>query len=316
MMKLSRLHRPIKRTLRNVSNCNTTKQKFCVLDLRPECLSVMERLCLEECILRHDNRQWIIFGTHDPTQSRFLRMELPSYVQETTGTPSCIIVMGIGGKPELLLDIDKVRQDGVWVIKRFSGGGTVVVDRNCLYSTIIGRNDQLSHVPPYPREIMDWTATDIFGPTFQMLKQKAMQKNPTLEYPEFALKENDYVLGETQKVAGNAQSIVKSGFLHHTTFLWSYSPDNMQYLTLPAKRPDYRKDRSHSSFLIQLKDAYHNQLQMNAFFDSLAEVCNESFETEVISAEEAFTIVSDVVGKGDLQAFFEKKGRTRLVDLP
>ena len=96
---------------------------------------------------------------------------------------------------------------------------------------------------------------------------------------------------------------------------WSFEEENMTYLTLPAKRPDYRKDRSHSNFLIQLKDAYQNQLEMGAFFDSLETVCHDSFDVEVVSLDEALAVVEDVVGEGGIQAFFETKSRTRLMDI-
>jgi lipoate-protein ligase A len=269
--------------------------------------------------------------------------KVPSYIRDAQHSQQqndqgqqdhpCIVVMGLGGKPELLLDIQLVKQRGIWVIKRFSGGGTVVVDRNCIYTTIIGRNgdDQLvdstspsrpGTMPPYPREIMEWTATDVFGPTFAKMKALAMAQKKSesasfyLQFPDFELKENDYVLGGTHKVAGNAQAIVKTGFLHHTTFLWSYEPQNMKYLTMPAKRPDYRKDRSHSSFLIQLKDAYHNQLEMNAFFECLQAACEESFDVEQVSLDEALAVVTSAVGEGGIRTFFETKSRTRFVDLP
>ena len=324
------------------------QQPFCLLDLRDSGLSVIERLCLKECLLRHDHRQWMIWGTHcHPTKSKKNLVvppnndnNMPSYLlsknqhQKRTinddnnnddDDDPCIVVMGIGGKPALLLNIERVREDGIWVIKRFSGGGTVVVDRNCLYTTIIGRTNHLGDVvPPYPREIMAWTATEVFEPLFRNLKEMAIvrstneqqQQHPVeQDYPEFSLRENDYVLGSTQKVAGNAQSIVKTGFLHHTTFLWSYKKKNMEYLTLPAKRPAYRKDRSHSNFLIQLKDAYHDQLVMGDFFDSLERVCHDTFDVEKISLNEALTVVQDVVGPGGLQAFFETKSRTRLIDI-
>ena len=245
---------------------------------------------------------------------------------DTATADPCIVVMGIGGKPALLLNTTRVQEDGIWVLKRFSGGGTVVVDRNCLYTTIIGRNDQLTHIPPYPREIMAWTATDVFEPLFQGLKEQALLRSSSCsstssspqqpsDYPDFALRENDYVLGSTQKVAGNAQSIVQTGFLHHTTFLWSYKEENMEYLTLPAKRPDYRRDRSHSKFLIQLKDAYHDQLVIGDFFDNLETVCHDSFDVEEVSLDEALAVVQDVVGPGGLQAFFETKSRTKLIDV-
>ncbi|RHY30460.1 hypothetical protein DYB32_004302 [Aphanomyces invadans] len=89
----------------------------------------------------------------------------------------------------------------------------------------------------------------------------------------FALREDDYVFGD-RKFAGNAQSTVvfrymelswhpigigKDRWLHHTSFLWDYSPRNMQYLQNPAKQPKYRAHRDHTDFLCKLKDVVSSQ---------------------------------------------------------
>lgn len=49
----------------------------------------------------------------------------------------------------------------------------------------------------------------------------------------------DYVFGD-RKFGGNAQSIIKHRWIHHTSFLWDYDNKNMSYLKLPAKAPKYR----------------------------------------------------------------------------
>ena len=50
----------------------SVKSKISWLDLRRSGLSVVERLVLEEALLRHDpmQRQWAIVGVHDPTYTR------------------------------------------------------------------------------------------------------------------------------------------------------------------------------------------------------------------------------------------------------
>lgn len=49
----------------------------------------------------------------------------------------------------------------------------------------------------------------------------------------------DYVFDD-RKFGGNAQSITKHRWIHHTSFLWDYEVKNMSYLKLPAKAPEYR----------------------------------------------------------------------------
>lgn len=254
--------------------------------------------------------------------------------------------MGIGGKPKDLINLDLVKKDGVLVLKRFSGGGTVVLDHSSLWTTLIGRSDKFVDIEPYPRPIMEFSANKVFGPAFASLKQKALL-NPAafvtaiyptmivdtkscgtensgrtlqlptsipakdLRIPEFSLRENDYVLGE-RKMGGNAQSIVKGGWLHHTSFLWDYVDEHMEYLSLPSKRPEYRGDRKHEDFLVKLKTHY-GPLQTTAFFASVKEACVDEFDVEQVTFREAMKVVEDQFGS--LQDWYEGKCRTKIVEL-
>lgn len=181
---------------------------------------VYDQLALEEALLRTDHRSFCLvnFGS---TKS---------------------IVMGLSQDPNHLLEVSKVKQDGVTVIRRFSGGGTVIVDQNTFFVTfIIARDAGVCDL--YPESIMRWTA-DVF--------QKAWN------IPGFTLKENDFVIHD-RKCGGNAQYIQKERFLHHTSFLWDYDEKNMEYLSLPSKRPKYRQDRSHTDFLCRVKSHVSSQ---------------------------------------------------------
>ena len=82
-------------------------------------------------------------------------------------------------------------RDNIQVIRRYSGGGTVLVDDNTLFVSILGHHDVLSTAFCGPREIMSWSAR-IYEPIFGR---------------EFNVRENiDYVLGD-KKFGGNAQKI-------------------------------------------------------------------------------------------------------------
>lgn len=133
--------------------------------------------------------------------------------------------------------------DGVQVIRRFSGGGTVYVDRGTVFASLICSAAALPpEVPLFPRPLMQWTER-VYTPLFRHVS------------PPFALREHDYALGD-KKFGGNAQSITKDRFLHHTSFLWDFDPANMAYLKLPPKAPAYREGREHGSFICRLKDHF------------------------------------------------------------
>jgi lipoate-protein ligase A len=307
---------------------------------------------LEECLLQTDpERSWLIAGYHDPVQhGRFIRLPPLASMQEDPNE-SAAIVMGIGGKVDQLLHTDQVRNDGVMTIKRFSGGGTVVMDHDAIWTTMIGRPQHFNNVPAFPRPLMEFTAHSVFAPLFEKLsaanekqrsenvatgeqrtlvmdtKSCSATDNPgrvrTISSPatqrtvleeknaRFALRENDYVLGE-RKMGGNAQSITGKGWLHHTSFLWDYQDENMlDYLKLPNKRPDYRKDRAHDEFLVKLCEAYP-QLSKVDFCKQLREVSHDQFNiVEEVSVGRVFEIIQEK--SGGLQRWWETKSRTKIV---
>ncbi|CAH9120980.1 unnamed protein product [Cuscuta epithymum] len=179
---------------------------------------ILEQLYLEERLLRTSSDNWCIIndGTDQPT-----------------------VVMGVSGKPTELIEVNSVLQDKVPVIKRFTGGGTVIVDHGTIFATFICNKDAVPHVKPYPQPIMSWSGL-LYGNVFQGIG-------------EFALRENDYVFG-SHKFGGNAQSITKNRWIHHTSFLWDYAIHNMGYLKLPKRAPDYRQARGHLDFICSMKD--------------------------------------------------------------
>jgi len=143
--------------------------------------------------------------------------------------------MGISGEPEHLLDLPKVKEGRIPVIKRFSGGGTVIVDENTLFVTFLMAKDHVN-IPSFPEPILRWSA-DLYAAAWKI--------------PGFQLRENDYCIGD-KKCGGNAQYMRKNRWIHHTSFLWDYKAENMDLLLLPRKRPKYRLDRSHDAFLCRL----------------------------------------------------------------
>ena len=169
-------------------------------------------------------------------EEALLRTEEKSFCLVNFGSPRAI-VMGISNQPDKLLNREKVIKDRVPVIQRFSGGGTVIVDEGTLFITFIISKE---HIPiqAFPETIHRWVA-DLYTSAWNI--------------PDFHYRENDYVIGE-RKCGGNAQYIRKDRWLHHTSFLWDYREENMDYLLLPTKRPQYRQDRTHNDFLCRLKD--------------------------------------------------------------
>ena len=205
---------------------------------------IFEQLQIEEVLLRLDDQNYCIINEGSPPA----------------------IVMGISGKPHELIHLERLRENPMPIIKRFSGGGTVVVDEDTLFISFLFQQDAHAFAP-YPEPIMRWTET---------VYQAA------LKLPSFSLRENDYVIG-TKKVGGNAQYLRKNRWLHHTTFLWDFKQKHMDLLLHPKKTPSYRGMREHGSFVTRLNEHFSTKEQ---FLENFKEALGKHFPHETISLGE------------------------------
>ena len=70
-------------------------------------------------------------------------------------------------KKNELIHVEEAKKAGIQVIKRFSGGGTVVVDHNTVFSTLIMQAEAVPGLECYPRPVMKWSEgfyRNVFGP--------------------------------------------------------------------------------------------------------------------------------------------------------
>ncbi len=197
---------------------------------------IYQQLKIEEGLLRSSRENWCILNV---------------------GSPKAI-VMGISSAPDEMLDVELVRRDKIPVIRRFSGGGTVIVDEETLFTSFIF--EKTAHpFPAYPEPILRWSE--------ELFKE-------ALGLSTFALKENDFVLGN-RKCGGNAQYLRRDRWLHHTTFLYDYTRDNMQYLLNPERAPKYRNGRDHSDFLTKLAPHVSSKRE---FFNRIGDTLSSRYE--------------------------------------
>lgn len=81
-------------------------------------------------------------------------------------------------KPSELLESKHVLRDEIPVIRRFTGGGTVVVDPGTIFVTLICNKDDIPGVQPYPRSIMQWSSL-LYNEVFQGIGDFQLRENGT-----------------------------------------------------------------------------------------------------------------------------------------
>jgi lipoate-protein ligase A len=171
-------------------------------------LPIFEQLRIEEALLRAGEGNWCIINRGS----------------------DLAVVMGVSATPHEVVEIDRAKKMGATIIRRFSGGGTVVVDKETCFFTIILDEKELSY--PNVHDTMLWMH-ELLSPVF-------VPHLLTLEEQDFAI--------DDLKIAGNAQCFASKRVLHHTSFLWSWQEEQMSLLSIPKRQPAYRRERSHAHF--------------------------------------------------------------------
>ena len=212
-----------------------------VLRLAQNHLSLLQILRLEEALLRADSRNWLLLYPGPPR-----------------GAPPTV-VLGVSGKLHSLVHAGAARRARATVLRRFTGGGTVVADEGTFFVSLCLGKGAAAGAPQFPRDIMAWSGA-LYAPVLAGLLP------PTA--PQFRLEENDYCLGDF-KFGGNAQAVSRDRWLHHTSFLWDINASNMALLKIPEKRPAYRRDRPHEAFLTCLREALPRGATADALPDAL-----------------------------------------------
>lgn len=164
------------------------------------------------------------------------RGEIPGTIRFwETGVYS--VVLGRSSKVEENCYLDRCTKDGIRVLRRISGGGTVLQGPGCInYSVISGY--------PEGKGALDIRVSysDILGRISSELNREGVSAEV---YPisDIAVK--------GKKISGNAQVRKKRFFLHHGTVLLPEFDICMleKYIKHPADEPDYREKRFHRDFV-------------------------------------------------------------------
>lgn len=153
-------------------------------------------------------------------------------------SPAVAVVVGSGGSVAIDVNTAACATDGVPVLRRASGGGTVVLGPGCLcFSLVLSYTHApgLNEIPASNRYILA-----------RVLRALAPVVGAKVEGT------SDLAAGGV-KFSGNAQQRKRTHFLHHGTLLCSFDLGVVsKYLNAPERQPDYRRDRTHAEFVANL----------------------------------------------------------------
>lgn len=153
---------------------------------------------------------------------------------------SWAVVLGASGKVADDVNLDACRQRGVTIARRSSGGGTVLLGPGTLCVSWVR---PLSDFAPALRDVRLLQVSML-----EELAAAMRHLEPRLE----VVASGDWAISG-HKCAGSAQRRMKTHVLVHVSIL-NRTPlgEVSRFLAEPARRPDYRAERTHDDFLTNL----------------------------------------------------------------
>jgi lipoate---protein ligase len=153
--------------------------------------------------------------------------------------PRPAVVLGSGCKVAENVDVPACRADEVPILRRASGGGTVLLGSGCLlYSLVLetGRAIELGDIRRSYAFILSRISR-------ALLPEAAGARVCGI---------SDLAIGG-RKFSGNAQQRKQRFILHHGTLLYAFDTAPVaHYLPPPPREPEYRAGRPHVEFLMNL----------------------------------------------------------------
>lgn len=182
-----------------------------------------ENLALDEALLRLCDDE--------------VRRQLPTGYLRFWESPQHFVVLGVSRRLEEDVRVEECRQQGIPVLRRASGGGTVVQGPGCFNFSLV------FPLPEHP-ELLD------VGRSYEIIVERSAA---ALE-PEGGGRKggSDLVVGDL-KFGGSAQKRTPRALLHHGTVLHDFDISLVsQWIEEPAKRPEYRGERRHGEFITNI----------------------------------------------------------------
>ena len=151
-------------------------------------------------------------------------------------SPVHFVVLGRSGKPEKEVNVAACQAAGVPILRRSSGGGTVLQGPGCLNYTLalsLERRPALANVQA----------------SYGILLSRVVA---ALRLPGLEVRGTDILL-RGRKVSGNAQRRTRGWVLHHGTLLHGLDVLLMErFLLEPPRQPMHRGGRTHRQFVTTL----------------------------------------------------------------
>ena len=169
------------------------------------------------------------------------------------------VVVGYSNRVECEVNVEACHERGIPILRRCSGGGTVLQGPGCLNYSLILRIDSdpaLQTVTGTNRFVMERNRAALETLLARSSRRKeALSSESEIRNPKSEISVHGYtdLAIDDRKFSGNAQRRKRGAVLFHGTFLLDFDLELVsRLLPMPSKEPDYRQSRNHAEFLMNL----------------------------------------------------------------
>lgn len=163
----------------------------------------------------------------------------PTEVLRVWEATAPMVVVGRSSRIGVEVRPDACRDEGLAVLRRISGGATIVTGPGCLmYALVLCRHTrpQLRTVEQIHRSVLN-TLAEAFEPLAPGVRCRGI---------------SDLAIGDL-KFSGNSLRIRRRHLLYHGTLLYDFPLELIdRCLSMPPRQPDYRDGREHDRFVTNL----------------------------------------------------------------
>ena len=181
-------------------------------------------------------------------------------------SPRYFVTLGYTNSHREEADEDFCAQNSIPILRRCSGGGTVLQGAGCLNYALVLRTESAPQLAQ-----LDTTNAFIMARVLAALQPLCAQPLSVSGITDLAMLQN----GALWKFSGNAQRRRRNALLFHGTLLLDFDLQLLaRVLKTPPKQPRYRESRAHENFVINISLSRE---------DAKTALCNEWDTTRVLA---------------------------------
>jgi lipoate-protein ligase A len=168
--------------------------------------------------------------------------EAPARILRIWEPTDYFVVLGRSSSPQVEVNLAACRRDGIPVLRRSSGGGTILAGPGCLMYAVV------LDFETYPQlQKIDAAHQFVLSQLARTLARAGGEALP-IGTSDLAIRES--AVAPWQKFSGNALRLKRRHLLYHGTLLYGFDlPRISRWLASPTRSPDYRQARRHGEFV-------------------------------------------------------------------